>query len=85
MSEGVAKVYKNQQLHDPSDIHRAREIASSFDPIPVGILYRNDEVPCYEDVRLSGELRTTERIKKGLESEFDKVTVWPEQEQQAGA
>jgi 2-oxoglutarate/2-oxoacid ferredoxin oxidoreductase subunit beta len=85
VSEGLAKIYKNQQLHDPSDIHRAREIASSFDPIPVGILYRNEEVPCYEELRQSGQLRTTELIQKGLEAEFDKFTVWPEQEHQAAA
>jgi 2-oxoglutarate ferredoxin oxidoreductase subunit beta len=79
LSAGLAKVYRNQQEHDPSDIHRAREVASTIDPIPVGILYRNEEVPCYEDLRSSTVLRTAELIRSGLEAEFDKYTIWPQQ------
>ena len=78
ISPSLAKVYKNQERHDPSNLDRAREIASATDPIPVGILYRNPEVPCYEDLRSTGELRTTARIRAGLEAEFDKFTVWPQ-------
>ena len=40
--------------HDPANLDRAREIASATDPIPVGILYHNPEVPCYEDIRHVG-------------------------------
>jgi 2-oxoglutarate ferredoxin oxidoreductase subunit beta len=77
LSAGLAKVYKNQAQHDPSNLDRAREIASNTDLIPVGILYRNPSVPCYEDLKASGALRTTEYVRKGLETEFDKFTVWP--------
>jgi len=77
-SAGVAKVYRNQMEHDPSNIHRARELASNIDEIPVGILYHDPQVPCYEDLRGSTVLRTNENIKAGLESEFDKFTVWPQ-------
>jgi len=78
LSPTLAKVYKNQQTHDPSDINRAREITSSTDPIPVGILYHNPHVPCYEETRHAGQLRTTELIQQGLNSELDKFTVWPQ-------
>ena len=78
LSASLAKVYRNQQEHDPANIDRAREIASIEDPIPVGILYRNDEVPCYEDLRNAGQLRTSEYIRAGLEAELDKFTVWPD-------
>ncbi|HEY5900304.1 MAG TPA: thiamine pyrophosphate-dependent enzyme [Burkholderiales bacterium] len=77
-SDIIKRTYSNILEHDPSNIDRAREIASAHDPIPVGILYRNEEVPCYEDLRRSTKLRTTEYIQKGLEAEFDKFTVWPE-------
>ena len=77
VSPALQKIYRNQQVHDPADIHRAREIASSEDPIPVGILYRNPAVPCYEDLRRAGMLRTAGSIKTSLEAEFDKFTVWP--------
>jgi 2-oxoglutarate ferredoxin oxidoreductase subunit beta len=77
LSPGLQKIYRNQVVHDPADINRAREIASSEDPIPVGILYRNPAVPCYEDLRRAGMLRTTDAIRGSLETEFDKFTVWP--------
>jgi 2-oxoglutarate ferredoxin oxidoreductase subunit beta len=82
LSANMAKVYKNQEEHDPRDIHRAREVASEHDPIPVGILYRNDEIPCYEELRNAGQLRSPQVIKAGLEAELDKFTVWPRQTQQ---
>ena len=78
LSANMAKVYKNQAEHDPRDIHRAREVASELDPIPVGILYRNEEVPCYEELRSAGQQRSSRYIKAGFEAELDKFTVWPE-------
>lgn len=78
VSPGLAKVYKNQERHDPLDLNRAREIASVLDPIPVGIFYRNPEVPCYEELRGNGKLRTAALIQTGLEAELDKFTVWPQ-------
>jgi 2-oxoglutarate/2-oxoacid ferredoxin oxidoreductase subunit beta len=79
LSPELSRTYRNQLEHDPSNIDRAREIASLDDPIPVGILYRNPEIPCYEDVRNAGLMRTTQQIRTGLEAEFDRVTVWPKE------
>src|SRR5512144_147359 len=76
-SSSLSRVYKNQLAHDPSNIDRAREVASEQETIPVGILYRNPDVPCYEDLRLSDVLRTPALTRAGLEAEFDKYTVWP--------
>jgi 2-oxoglutarate/2-oxoacid ferredoxin oxidoreductase subunit beta len=78
ISPSLAKVYKNHEAHDPSDLNRAREIASLLHEVPVGILYHNPEIPCYEDLRHAGQLRTSRLIKHGLEAEFDKFTVWPQ-------
>ena len=78
LSPGLSKVYKNQERHDPSDIKRAREIASSQDPIPVGILYHNPAVPCYEELRGAGQQRSSSYIKLGLDAELDKFTIWPQ-------
>jgi 2-oxoglutarate ferredoxin oxidoreductase subunit beta len=77
LSAGLQKIYKNVEQHDPSDIDRAREVASIDDPIPVGIIYRNPEVPCYEEIRGAGALRTADSISASLNAEFDKFTVWP--------
>jgi 2-oxoglutarate ferredoxin oxidoreductase subunit beta len=83
VSPSLAKVYQNQAVHDPANLHRAREIASSLDPIPVGILYRNPDVPRYEEVRNAGQLRSIDLIEKGLNAELDKFTVWPEAQRAA--
>jgi 2-oxoglutarate ferredoxin oxidoreductase subunit beta len=77
-SASLQKVYHNKLAHDPSNLDRAREVASHNDKIPVGILYRNPEVPCYEELRAGGPLRTTEYVRSGLEAELDKFTVWPQ-------
>ena len=82
LSAGLSRVYKNQLQHDPSDINRAREIACSTDIIPVGILYRNPDVPCYENLRHSDKLRTPDLTRAGLNAELDKYTVWPQEAKQ---
>ena len=74
----LAKVYPNVRAHDPSDRAAAREIAEAEDPIPVGILYRDPDVPRYEELRNAGDLRDGERIRRGLEAELDRFTIWPE-------
>jgi 2-oxoglutarate ferredoxin oxidoreductase subunit beta len=79
LSAGLSRVYKNQLQHDPSDINRAREIASGTDIIPVGILYRNPDVPCYENLRHSDKLHTPDLTRAGLNAELDKYTVWPQE------
>jgi 2-oxoglutarate ferredoxin oxidoreductase subunit beta len=79
VSPSIAKVYTNQRSHDPADLDAAREIASVIDPIPVGILYHDPDVPCYEDLRATAMLRTPELIRTGLEAELDKFTIWPDE------
>lgn len=77
LSDGISRMYSTQTEHDPSDINRAREIAGADDAIPVGILYRNADVPCYEDLLRPDKLRTIDLIRSGLNAELDKHTVWP--------
>jgi 2-oxoglutarate ferredoxin oxidoreductase subunit beta len=71
----IARVYRNQIEHDPGDIHRAREIASGLDPIPVGILYRDETVPCYDELRKPQVPNTAKTIKAALDKELDKFTI----------
>ena len=77
MSAALARSYSNQLDHDPANLEAARRIAEQDDPIPVGILYRNPAVPCYEDLRRTTKLRTPEFIRAGFESELDKFTIRP--------
>lgn len=84
-SAGIAKIYKNQIEHDPINIHRAREIAATQGDIPVGILYRNPSVPCYEETRGVDRIVTPEWTRAGLNHELDKYTVWPSNETRQAA
>ena len=43
------------------------------------------DVPCYEDLRNAGQSRSREFVKAGLEAEFDKFTVWPQEAGKAGS
>lgn len=77
ISEAVSKIYKHQEEHDPADIHRAREYASMQDKMAIGILYRNENVPCYEDLRQSNQQPTSDSVENALNHEFDKFAVNP--------
>ena len=52
-------------------------MASVHDPIPVGILYRNPDAPCYEDRQVPDRMNTSEGVMNYLETEFDKFTIKP--------
>lgn len=73
----LSKVYHRQEDHDPANRNRAREIASVSDPMPVGVLYRNPDVPCCEALRRPDKLYTPDMVKTVLEKEFDKFTIHP--------
>jgi 2-oxoglutarate ferredoxin oxidoreductase subunit beta len=77
VSSGLASVYRNIEEHDPADRNRAREVASSGDPIPVGVLYRNPEMPCYEDLQAPDRLYPPDVARSALETELDKFTIQP--------
>ena len=62
---------------DPSNLDRAREIAAHPELVPVGILYRNDEVPRYEELRMPEKTHTPEMVGEALNSEFDRFTIEP--------
>jgi 2-oxoglutarate ferredoxin oxidoreductase subunit beta len=78
ISPELERIYRNQEVHDPADRNRAREMASVNDPIPVGILYRNPDMVCYEDVQVSNQVNTPGKVKTYLDKEFDKFTINPE-------
>lgn len=77
LSPSLSKTYPQQEQHDPADLNRAREIASVSDPIPVGILYRNDEIPRYDELHQTNGMLTPDMVETAMEKELDKFTIWP--------
>lgn len=76
LSDAMSKIYKNQENHDPSDLNRAREIADMSDQVPIGILYRNEDVPRYEQVIKPERKPSVELRKEVLEKAFDKFGIF---------
>jgi 2-oxoglutarate ferredoxin oxidoreductase subunit beta len=76
ISDDLAKVYKNHIEHDPSDLNKAREIASMDGKVPVGILYRNPEVACYDELQKPTRNITMEMRREALEKELNKFAVY---------
>jgi len=74
-----ARRLSNREAHDPSNLARAQELAAMSDKLlPVGILYRDVEVPCYEDLHRREKHLPVEAKIAALEREFDRFTVKPE-------
>ncbi len=75
--DAIKKIYKNVEVHDPSNIHKAREYASDTETIPIGILYRDESVPTYDDIRKPTKPNTPSVINEALQQEFDKFGINP--------
>jgi len=77
VSDAIAKLYPTHEEHDPSNLHRAREIAEQEDKVPVGILYRNPGIPRYEDTRKPKRMPSWEENKAVLNRLFDRHGIQP--------
>ncbi len=75
--DAIKKIYKNVEVHDPSNIHKAREYASDTETIPIGILFRDESVPTYDDIRKPAKPNTPSVINEALQQEFDKFGINP--------
>lgn len=76
-SDVMKNVYKTQVNHDPSDLAKARAWAEEESVLPVGILYRNDNIEVYDETRRRKHITTKAMYKAALEKEFDKFLVQP--------
>ncbi|MCA9522813.1 MAG: hypothetical protein KC609_17685 [Myxococcales bacterium] len=73
----TARIFKNTTAHDPSDLDAAREMAEQLEPVPVGILYQDESVPTYDELRRPLRRHSPDVVRQLLESEFDKFGIAP--------
>ncbi len=59
----LEKIYENQRHHDPSDIDMARHLAEDVSQIRLGIFYRNETRPRYEDLLRRPHLTADEKVE----------------------
>ncbi len=71
----VAKMYKNQLEHDPSDLAKARELAESVDPLAIGLFYRNPDAPRYDEYTAQGMEMTAEERLEGMKNALDRFAI----------
>ena len=67
-------IYKNRRRHDPSDIDAARRLAETDDVVRLGIFFRDESFPRYEETRSLPSFTAEERISI-LNEEFDRYAV----------
>lgn len=68
------QIYKNVARHDPRNIDAARELAEKTDFIRVGVFFRDESRPRYEETRHL-PLHTTDEKIEILNDELDKYAV----------
>lgn len=75
LKEGALKSFSHIEDHDPSNIHKAREMAEVRDGIPIGLLYQNTANARYDEY---GEHNLGMNISEkagALENMLDKYTI----------
>lgn len=75
LKPSVAKTFKRVIEHDPSNIHKAREIADITDGIPIGLLYGNTENPQYDDYGAYNRGMSNDQKKEAIDNMLDQYTV----------
>jgi 2-oxoglutarate ferredoxin oxidoreductase subunit beta len=74
MAPGLDKLFKSQRVHDPKDLDEARELAGRKDMLRLGIFFRDDSFPVYDEIRAVPPVSPEEKIQR-LEKEFDRYAV----------
>ena len=72
--ESLAQIYTNQVRHDPKNLGAARELAADESKLRLGVLYRDESNPRYEETRHL-PLHTAEDKIRILNEELDKYAV----------
>jgi len=70
----VEALYQNHIQHDPSNLAEARRLAETSDKIRLGLFYRNETNPCYDEIRRPSR-HTVEEKFEILNAELDKYAV----------
>jgi 2-oxoglutarate ferredoxin oxidoreductase subunit beta len=72
--EGLEKIYKNQVRHDPANLSGARELAEDMNKIRLGLFFRDESRPRYEETRTLPKHTAREKMDL-LNEEFDRYAV----------
>ncbi|UCF19260.1 MAG: 2-oxoglutarate oxidoreductase [Gemmatimonadota bacterium] len=68
------QIYKQKIVHNPKDIDGARRLAEVTERVRLGVFYRNEALPRYEDLRRLPAHTAEERVRL-LSEELDRYAV----------
>jgi 2-oxoglutarate/2-oxoacid ferredoxin oxidoreductase subunit beta len=74
MAPELEKVYKNRTLHDPKDLDAARRLAEDMTTIRLGVFFRDESRPRYEETRQVANPTVQQKLEK-LDQELDRYAV----------
>ena len=72
--DDIHGLYRNVLRHDPGDLDAARRLAEDMHEVRLGIFYRNESHPRYEETRHVPPHGVTDRLRL-LNPQFDKYAV----------
>ena len=70
----IEKLYRNRVVHDPRDMDAARRLASDGEKIRLGVFFRDEALPRYEETRRVPHRTADDRLTL-LEEELDRYAV----------
>ncbi len=71
---GLDKLFKDQITHDPSDLDGARVLAEDMNRVRLGLFFRDEARPCYNDIRRT-QKRTAREKMDLLSEEFERYAI----------
>jgi 2-oxoglutarate ferredoxin oxidoreductase subunit beta len=71
---GLEKLFKARRVHDPKNIDEARSLARRTDMLRLGVFFRDDSLPVYDEVRALPPVTPKEKINR-LNKVFERYAV----------
>jgi 2-oxoglutarate ferredoxin oxidoreductase subunit beta len=71
---GLEQLFKARRVHDPKNIDDARSLARRTDMLRLGVFFRDDSLPVYEEVRAVPPMTPQEKINR-LNKVFERYAV----------
>ena len=72
--KALEQLFKARRVHDPLDMDGARALAARTDKLRLGVFYRNDDLPVYEEIRAVPKVSAEEKVAR-LNKEFERYAV----------
>jgi 2-oxoglutarate ferredoxin oxidoreductase subunit beta len=71
---GLDKLFKARRIHNPKNLDDARSLARRRDMLRLGVFFRDDSLPVYDEVRAVPPVTPQEKINR-LNKEFERYAV----------